>query len=209
MQKPRDNPMEGDFYAGSIPKVYDIKSEIMGLAVFDGAKMVGKLDGGEALCQQMLYGNFSRSNMAIPDKDSPGNYILLDIKQSRKPTHKVTIKDGVPNIYAKVRLEADILSIQSGENLESAENLPYLESMVQDYIKSNMMDFLEKTKEMNSDICGFGRALKMKYVLWDDWTKVHWLSRYKDAVFEIDVELKIRRPGLMIRSARAKSTEGG
>ena len=45
-EKGREVPLEGDFIAGDMPKTGDVKAEIMGLAVFDGAKMVGVLDGG-------------------------------------------------------------------------------------------------------------------------------------------------------------------
>ncbi len=207
-EKGRENPVEGDFYAGSIPKFYEIKSEIMGLAVFDGDKMTGILDGGETTCQQMLYGTYRSSYMSIPDPKHEGKYILLNVKQSRKPEHSVVLDNGAPRIKAKVKLEADILSIQSGENYESSENLPYLENAAEVFIKADMLKMLEKTKVMNTDVCGFGRAIKKKYLLWADWKDVHWLKIYKDSTFDIEVELKIRRPGLMIRSAPAMGSEG-
>jgi spore germination protein KC len=207
-EKNRELPLEGDFYAGSIPKVYDIKSEIMGIAVFDGDRMVGTLDGSETTCQQMLYGDFGSSYMSIPDPNSEGDYILLNVKQSRKPTHKVTLENGVPKIKAKVKLEADILSIQSGENYESTDNTAFLESSAAGFIKKEMLGMLNKTIMFNSDVCGFGRDLKKQYLLWDDWSAVNWLKIYEKSTFDIDVELKIRRPGLMIRTAPAKGSMG-
>jgi germination protein, Ger(x)C family len=207
-EKGRDYPLEGDFYAGEIPKVYEIKSEIMGIAVFDGGTMVGELDGEEAMFHQMLYGTYNHSYITIPDPIKKDEFVVLDVKQNRMPDHHVEMVDGKPQISTKVRLEANILSIQSGENYESMENIPILENAAQDFLKNGMLRFLNKTKEMNADLCGFGRDLKERYLLWDDWTKVHWLKRYKDSTFSVNVELKIRRPGLMVRSAPAKGSKG-
>ena len=207
-EKGRDYPLEGDFYAGEIPKVYEIKSEIMGIAVFDGGTMVGELDGEETRFFQMLNGTYNHSYISIPDPAGKDNYVLLDVKQSRKPGYHVEMADGKPQISARVRLEANILSIQSGENYESMENMPILENVAQDFLKNGMLRFLNKTREMNADLCGFGTDLKARYLLWDDWEKVHWLKRYKDSTFSVNVELKIRRPGLMVRSAPAKAAKG-
>jgi len=64
-EKGREFPLEGDFKAGDMPKVGTIKSEVMGLAVFNGSKMVGELDGEETQLQLMLEGNFGYSYVTI------------------------------------------------------------------------------------------------------------------------------------------------
>lgn len=206
--KGRDYPLEGDFYAGDLPKISDTKSELMGLAVFLGDKMVGELDGEETTYQLMLYGTFVQADMTFPDPMKKDSFIVLNVKPSRKPKQYTEIVNGKPQISAAVKLEADIVSLQSGINYESTGNMKTLENSVQDFLKKGMLRFLNKTKAMNSDVCGFGRNLKMRYLLQNDWTKVHWLDKYKDSSFNVSVDLKIRRPGLMIRSISEKSSEG-
>lgn len=204
-----DHPFEGDFYAGDLPKTYDVKSELMGLAVFDGDKMVGELDGEETTYQLMLYGNFEQAYITFSDPLKKDSFVVLNIKQSRQVKHYTEIVDNKPQISATVRLEADIVSLQSGINYESMENMKVLENAVQGFLKKGMLRFLDKTKAMNADVCGFGRNLKMRYLLWNDWTKkVHWLDKYKYSSFNISVDLKIRRPGLMVRSAPAQASGG-
>jgi len=207
-EKDRDHPLEGDFYAGHIPKVYDIKSEVMGIAAFDGGTMVGEFDGEEAVYHQMLYGTYNHSYISIPDPKQLDDYVLLNVKQARMPAHHVEMVGDKPYISAKVRLEADILSIQSGINYESIENMEMLENAAEEFLRKGMLRFLEKTKPMHADLCGFGRDLKNRYLLWDDWAKVHWLKKYENSEFSVDVELKIRRPGLMVRTAPAKGSKG-
>lgn len=66
-EKGRDIPLEGDFKAGDLPKTGDLKIEIMGLAVFDGAKMVGEIDGEDTTYHLMLMNKFNSSSITIPD----------------------------------------------------------------------------------------------------------------------------------------------
>jgi len=84
--------LQGRRYA----KVGTIKSEVMGLAVFNGSKMVGELDGEETQLQLMLEGNFGYSYVTIPDPEAEDYVVLLNIKQNRKPKRKVEIVDEKP-----------------------------------------------------------------------------------------------------------------
>ena len=207
-EKGRDHPLEGDFYAGNIPKVHEVKSEVMGIAAFDGGTMVGNFDGEEAVFHQMLYGTYEHSYISIPDPEKPDEFVLLNVSQARMPMHHVEMVGDKPYISVEVKLEADILSIQSGINYESIEKMIILESAAEEFLKKGIIHFLEKTKPLHADLCGFGRDLKASYLLWNDWENVHWLKKYENSEFTVDVELRIRRPGLMIRTAPAKGSKG-
>jgi len=51
--------------------------------------------------------------------------------------------------------------------------------------------------------------MKGKFLTWDEWTNFNWIEKYPDSEFEVDVDLKIRRPGLMLRTYPAAGTEVG
>lgn len=209
-EKGREFPLEGDFKAGDMPKVGTIKSEVMGLAVFNGSKMVGELDGEETQLQLMLEGNFGYSYVTIPDPEAEDYVVLLNIKQNRKPKRKVEIVDEKPHIKVNIYLEADILSIQSGVNYESLEKVKILEDAAEKFFEKGFLRMLKKTaKEFKSDIAGFGKEMKGKFLTWDEWTNFNWIEKYPDSEFEVDVDLKIRRPGLMLRTYPAAGTEVG
>ena len=202
-------PYGGDFKAGDIPKTGEVKGEIMGLAVFDGDKMVGELDGKETTFYLMLNGKYNYSYVSIPDPMYKNDVVMLNMSQSRRPVRKVEIVDGKPKIKIKILLEADILSIQSGKNYDNVENLPLLEITTEDFIKKGMLDFLNKTsKDFKSDICGFGRDVKGRFLTWKEWENFKWLSRYKDSEFDLFVDLKIRRSGQIIRSIPMQTSGG-
>lgn len=199
-EKGRTVPLEGDFIAGNMPKTGDVKAEIMGLAVFDGARMVGVLDGADTMAHLIVRGDFKYSFSTIPDPMKDGYFVLLSIGQGRAPKKKVEMVDGVPNINIDVFLEANIQSIQSGINYEEGEKLKILEEAVAEFFEEEIMRYLKKTVEYGVDVSGFGQFVKSKFLTWDEWESFDWLTRYKDSVFNVNVDVIVRRPGLMVRT---------
>lgn len=199
-KKGRSLPLEGDYIAGMEPKIGDVQSEIMGLAVFKGDKMVGELDGEETSFYLMVTNNYTSSYMTIPDPLVNEKYVVLDVKRSRKTVVDVNYNGGKPLISVVVRLEADILSIQSGKNYESADNMKLLEGFASDFIKKGIERYLEKTLLLKSDINGFGKKVKSTCLTWDEWLGKRWMQVYENSSFDVEVDLKVRRTGLMIRT---------
>lgn len=208
-EKGKSRPFEGDYTAGNMPKTGSIKSELMGLAVFNGSKMVGELDGEESLHYLMIVGQYNDSYITVFDPLNNEYYILLNTSQNRKPVHIVNMINGNPLIKIKIFLEADILSIQSGINYESTENVSILEKAAEEQLKQGMIRLLEKTaKDMESDIFGFGKKIKHNFLTWKEWEDFQWLNKYKDSSFDVDISFKIRRPGLLVRTVPGASSQG-
>jgi spore germination protein KC len=208
-EKNRPSPLEGDYKAGDMPGVGFVKAETMGMVVFDGDKMVGELDGKETLYYLMLTGQFGTAYITLPDPFIENHFVVLSAKYSRRPAIKVKIEDDRPVISVRLKLEADILSIQSGENYESTDNVEILQRWTEEFIKKEITRLLEKTvSEFKSDTFGFGKYLQMKFITFSEWENCGWLSKYKDSIFDINVDMKIRRPGLMIRSVPLCSAKG-
>ena len=198
---------EGDFKAGGITKYADLKAEYMGLGVFDGSKMVGELDGEETGYYLMATGEYHYAYWTLPDPKVKGSYVILNIKQSRSPKRSVQMVNGKPVINLKVRLEGDILNIQSGTNYEDPKQLPELEKYAENFLKEGMLKMLHKTSgQYHSDICGFGAEMKRKFLTLKEWEDFYWLSRYKDSSFNVEVDFKVRRPGLIIRTVPFNSS---
>lgn len=208
-QKGREKPLTGDYKAGDLPKAGDVNGETMGLAVFDGVNFAGELDGEEATMYLIVSGEYKNSYVTFQDPKKKGSYVVLNLKQSRMPKYEIKFENGKPKIDVKIKLEADFLSIQSGINYEEGSLLNIFENSAEQFLKSEIMRLLNRTtKELHSDICGFGRYVKGRFLTWDEWTNFKWLGRYKDSTFNVDVDLKIRRPGLIIRSLPAVSSGG-
>ncbi len=205
-EKGRDYPLEGDFKAGDVPRIGDVKGEAMGLAVFDGNQMVGELDGEENGYYMMVTGEYNHAYWSIPDPKVNNSLVILNIKQGRTPVSRVEMVGGKPLVHVKITLEADIASIQSDQDYET--NTQMFERSASNFLKEGMLKMLKKTSsEYHSDICGFGRSMQSKFPTWSKWEDFKWPDRYKDTSFDVNVDLKIRRPGLIIRSVPETTTE--
>lgn len=207
-KKGRDKPLMGDYLAGEIPKAGDIKGETLGLAVFAGTKMAGELDGQEATMYLMASGRFKHAFLTFPDPEEKDSYVVLNVRQSRTPAYRVVLTGEKPDITLGIKLEADFLSIQSGNNYEESK-LAEFEDSAEQFLKNELVRFLNRTtNELHSDVVGFGRYAKGKFLFWNDWINYRWLNKYESSSFNVNVDLKIRRTGLMIRSMPAVSPGG-
>lgn len=202
-------PLEGEFIAGGIPKVGGVNSELMGLAVFDNGRMIGELDGEETTYHLMVTGQYEHSYHTLIDPLQKNKYVILDVKVSRRPQQTVQFVDGKPVIGLKIRLEGDIVSIQSGIDYESPDKVPILENAVEDHIKTGLERYLKKTaQDFHTDIAGFGRTVKGNFLTIGEWENFDWLKKYKDSTFNVYVDFKIRRPGLNIYSTQLRTSKG-
>ncbi|NJD02018.1 MAG: Ger(x)C family spore germination protein [Ruminiclostridium sp.] len=208
-KKGRTYPLEGDFKAGDMPRTGEDKSETIGLAVFDGEKMVGELDGEETAYYLFVTGEYKNAFWTFPDPQVKDRFILLNIRQNRNPRTEMDLIDGKAEIKIKVLLEADILSIQSGINYERGENTKKLEQSVINFLADGTKRLLNKTaKEYHSDIFGFGSAIRSKTLTWKEFEAFKWKSRYKESSFNVEINLKIRRTGLISGSSKAVNSYG-
>lgn len=170
---------------------------VMGLAVFRNGVMVGTCDGEEVICYQMLTGEFRQTTWAIPDYKQDGGVIVLLVSQSRKPRIKISKNESNAAIDIKLELECDLLSVQGNQYIEYSPEK--IEETYKKIIENNIEEFLKRTRdEFDSDICGFGRYLKSKFLTWDEWKGYNWYNKYKNTTFNVDVGVKLRRTGLIV-----------
>ncbi|ANW98883.1 spore gernimation protein GerC [Thermoclostridium stercorarium subsp. thermolacticum DSM 2910] len=202
----RNGILEGDYTAGEIPVVYENKVRQMGSAVFRGDKMVGELTGLETFYYLVVSGKLGEMYFTLPDFNESTDiaenrdYITLRLGQARKPEISVKIKENIPVVDIKVSLEGDILAITGRNDYSTGEGLKKLEKYASEYIREKVVLFLEKTRdELNSDICFLGKYLKKTFLYWEDWIKFNWPEKYEKAQFNVNVEIKIRRSGIMVK----------
>jgi len=208
--------LEGDYNAETIPVVYENKVRQMGSAVFKSDKMVGELTGLETFYYLMVSGKLGEMYYTLPDPGSESestdrnrDYVSLRLAEARKPQIKVKIKENKPVINVKVSLEGDILAITGKNDYSTGDGLNELENYASEYIRERVVSFLEKTRdEFKSDICSIGKYVKKTFILWEDWVNFNWTEKYEKADFNVDVNVKIRRPGIMVKQVPGIKTKG-
>ena len=190
---------EGDFLAGQMPHKGGGEMEVLGSAVFRDSKMVGALNGTQTAILNMLRGWFFESLFAFPDPGRPDRFIILRVKKERKPEIKVRLDaQGMPEIRARVPLDAEIISIQSGINYERPEKLAVLERALNLRLEGLAGELVRKTQEeFRADIFGFGFKARRLVATYPQWQAMNWPELYPEARVSITFDTKIRRIGLL------------
>ena len=210
-QKPSDKPLEDkgtqntyggfeylhkDYIAGEIAVEGDIKTQTCGMAIFKDGKMIDECGGVEALLYNILTGDYVMSEISYKDDKTPDEPVTVIQSQRKKPKVSVDIKGDTPKIKVKLYLEADLRTLNEGYVIEM--DIDDFEEQVTKQIKNAAEKFLYKTShEYQSDIVGFGSHIKRHFKTFDEFEAYGWQSIYPDAEFEVEVEFRVRRSGLI------------
>jgi spore germination protein KC len=197
------------FLPGQLPRRGAEKRELVGIALFNGGKMIGALDSYETTYYMMLTGNFKGGRVSIPDKHSPEHAIVFDLHNSRKPRVKAYFKDGKPVIDLKISMETEIYAIQSRTDYEKLANIRDIETQIEEFLFKGMSNTINKTqKQYGVDIFGFGGWMAGNFFTIDEWENYNWLSHFKEASINLDLKVNVRRTGLIFNSAPFFTNEG-
>jgi spore germination protein KC len=195
------------YYAGEIPRMGGNSFELFGTALFNGDKMVGKLNGDETRAMLMLEGDFHRSSITIQDPLKPELRATIDTFQKRKPKIKISFIDDKPAIEATVFLRGNLINLQSTINYENQKLKPILENRLEVFIKGQLDNTFDKCKKLKCDAFYFGNRASRHFLKIQDWEKYDWNSKFKDAVISTKVEVDIERVGTLMKTNETKRAE--
>ena len=188
-----------DFSAGEIP-LENKEVQIMGMAIFDLDKYIGEMGDIETEIYNILTGRYKSSYVTYYFSPTPDDPITVMQEQNKKPKIKIDTSGDVPKISLNVYLEADFLS--STPELAVEQHLDTFSAEASEELKSEIEEFLIKTKEMNADIVGFGSYAKRNFLDQNDFEAYKWKEKYKNAQFDVNVDFQVRRTGLVVRSEK-------
>ena len=190
----------GDYLAGNMPSNKGLP-QFIGTAVFKGDKMVGQLTGDETRHLNMITGKLERSFQIIDDPKKPGEPLGFSLFQARKPEIRVRFSEEVPVIKVDIYLEPELVGVTSGINYETPRLKKFLERHLAELIKMRCLELVTRTQEeFRADIFGFGRYARMNFLTHKQWDKAGWKKVYPLARVDINVHVKIRRTGLMLKT---------
>ena len=168
------------------------ETENIGLAVFNGGKLVGELTGFETLWHSVIQNDVDSFIVSVPNPKDDSKSIDLSLVQSDKTKIKVDISKGSPYITIDIKLSGRISSIDSDSDYSNNSYLEEISSYTSSYIKSNISDYLYKTsKDYKSDIDDFGAYASKYFLTEEDWDNYDWLNNYQNAFFTVNVDCNI------------------
>jgi len=190
----------GDYLAGDMPSI-EKDPQFLGTAVFKADRMVGELTGDETRYLNMITGKLSQSFLIIDDPKKKGQSVGMTLRQARNPEVKVNLAGDRPEIELHIFQEPEIVGVTSGINYESTELKNVLEKALANIIRERCESLVTRAREeFGSDIFGFGRQARKKFITLDQWEKYNWGEAFPLARVDIKVDVKIRRTGLMLKT---------
>ena len=88
--------------------------------------------------------------------------------------------------------------MKEGSSYLESEVLNKISQSCSSYLKTVFSNYLYKTsKDLKSDINGFGKTAKSKFITLQDFENYNWLGHYTDSFFDVSVKTSIRSSYLL------------
>ena len=181
------------YTAGQTPISGEPGVETMGLAVFNEDKLVGELNGFESICHLIITNKLKSAQIRIPSPIEELDYIDLNIELDKNTQSSVYLVNSTPYITSKIKINAKMQSMNGNIDLNDDEVTSKIEQVASDFLKTNITNYLYKTsKNLHADIDSFGLYASKYFSTTSQWEEYDWLSHYKDAFFEVNVDFNLR-----------------
>ncbi len=168
--------------------------EISGTALFNSTKYREKISKDETVFLNMLYNTVENTALAYNYEDN--KKASLNVVES-KTKRSVKIKDGKPIFNIKIEMQADIAEISKGVSVKmEQEEVEKLQKLGEEYVERETKRLIYTLyDEYGSDSVGLGRLL---YIFEKDFYRENEKnldSILQNSIYEVEVDLKIRRIG--------------
>lgn len=179
----------------------DRGTENIGLAVFNKDKYIGNLSAIETLCYTLIEEEVDNFSVCIDNPITPNKKIDISVSSLEPAYTKIDISNNSPTITIKLNLTAKALTGQDSLDFSNKDTLNTVNAALKDYLTSKMKDFLYKTsRDYSSDINGFYRLVKQKFLTIPEYESYNWEEKYKQAEFNIEIDSNVISSFLMQNS---------
>ena len=173
-------------------------SENIGLAVFKDDRLVGELNAIETLSFLTTQNDLSSFLVSVPDPENSNSYIDLYLTPIRNTSIDVNIVNGSPYIKVKYTFSGRIYSIKKDSYYLDNDVLNRISASCNSYLQNVFSNYLYKTsKDLKSDINGFGKTAKSSFLTMQDFENYNWLDNYDDSFFDVSVDTSVRSSYLL------------
>ncbi len=169
----------------------------IGSAIFKKDRMVGNYDIYETQILLLLNNQFSEAMLTIEDPLKKGNHIIFRLLATTPAQIQYRHQNKVDRFKVKFKLEADLVSIQSGIDYTRPKLEGFLGRMIAAELKNRLDKVIKKAQqEYNSDVFGFGEEVRKTFITSSDYEAYHWPDKFKAAEIQTQVKVAIRRVGV-------------
>ncbi|MDU2064059.1 MAG: Ger(x)C family spore germination protein [Sporomusaceae bacterium] len=196
-------PLEAPHQAGDLPRSAGNPIEVIGAAVFHGDKLAGILKSDQVRIKELFLRHLENGFVSVKDPLVPESPKGINFRYRAEESPKVTtaVIDGKPSAHIHLVVECELTGITSGIHYEDPTYQKLLEDYLSNLFTRDLLDLIQATQTMNSDILGIGDYFRPNFATLPAYKKFHWRELYKDAAITGEVECKIRRSGLMVQTS--------
>lgn len=167
-------------------------TENIGLAVFENDKFRGELTATETICHLLINNDLDSCIISIDNPIVESEKMELQLFPSKKTKITINIIDGIPHISIKLYLNADVMTLEQDIDYENSETLEKISSAAKNYLINELNKYLNKiSKEYNCDIDKFYSKAIGHFATIPEWENFNWKEKFKNAVFNIDLDFNV------------------
>ena len=183
--------------SGQKPETQDIRC--IGSAIFKKDKMVGVFDNYESQVILLLTNTFSQAFLTMPDPLKKNTFIVFRLISSSPVNIHYRQSNGDNLFKVKLKLEAELISIQSGINYTKPKMEALLSEKMGKILKNRIQSAIAKAQQLNSDVFDFGSPVRDTFITSTAWERYPWPDKFAEAKFDINVNVAIRRVGVQFQ----------
>jgi len=174
-----------------------------GSAIFSGDKKIDMFDGTQTKGALLLKGEETANySLTIAAQDGLPNCSIEDISTDLNITPML---DDGNHLYFQIdiKLDADVVEIQTTENLISDETKGVIENAFQNLLIDQLSDVILKAQNDGTDIFGFAGATHRKLPAFYKSVSSDWSNTFSHAFIEITVAFDITNSSLALKPIKA------
>lgn len=179
----------------------DRGTENIGLAVFKDDKDIGHLTAIETLCYSIIRNDIEDFYARVKSPFEENQTVDLSIVTVSNTDIDVDTKNENPIIKIKLNLTGEVLNGLEKLNYSDTETLDKINDSFKDYLKSEMLNYLNKTsKDLKVDINQFYKPAKRHFLTMQDFAEYNWPEKYQNAEFNVEINSSIVSSNLIQNS---------
>ncbi len=187
-----------DYVAGQVAIAEENESELMGMALFKGDKMVGEMGSTENLIYNILTNNFQYGYVTFKSEKTktPITIMLRRIRNT-----KTEYDNNKNEADLSISLEGEFISLPSDYITE--KDTAFFEKEIKNALDEGIYAFLSRLQnEFKTDILGIGSYAKATFLTHKDFLEFHWEEKFPETKFNAEVDFNIIRTGLTVRTEK-------
>ena len=173
------------------------KPVINGSAVFRGYKLTGWLNQIESRGMLWVQGKVKSGIILVPSPKDATKPISIEVIRADSEI-KPQINDGRITVTVKITEEGNIGEVKPDYvEISKPGVIESIEARQREAIEREVLAAVAKARELNTDVFGFGEAVRRKYPR--EWPQLEkrWDELFPILDVELEVEVKIRQTGMI------------